>query len=217
MTAKQKSYELYHIGTKLRNIVNLDSLESKLINVLKQKGFNVPEGIRNLTLQPIVLAPLVSTVGIKNQIKVQINFGAGALNIVSQTPENSLEVFEEIISIIENLDYDINSIVEFHEILSNIIIKTGKSPEDILKNLINIRFRTLEKIGYPLQNKAFRLGYKDTNQKILIDFIIEPNPLNPKETLYLKILFRTQDRENLKSFHKELDNIIDDVIKSIGA
>ncbi len=213
--AISKTYDLYHIGTKLNKIVNLDTLKEKLIIVLKDRGYYIKEKTESLTLEPIILSSTISIIALKGRVKVQINYLANALNVISESPENTFEIFEELISIVQELDYDTNSIINFYEILCEIIVKTKKPTQEIMNKILKVKSSIIEELGHEINNKGLKLGYESQDKKELFDLLLEPNPLNPKESLHIKIVFRTFDRDKLKNFHNEIEKVIEDVLKFV--
>lgn len=216
MTVNSKSYEFYHIGTKLKGVVNLDNLKEKMSELLKERGYSIPERVKSLITESLMLSPSAEIIGLKEQTKIQVNFIGNALNIIGDSPSRTLEVFEEVMLLLNTAGYDLDSVILFHEILTNAIIKIEENPEEKLNKIIKINSKTLNEMGYTVGVKGLRLNSETEDKKEIIDFLIEPNPLNPKETLILKILYRTQDRKKMKKFNSKIENIIDEIVNQLG-
>jgi len=215
LTVKSKSYEFYHIGTKLKGVVNLDTLKEKMRELLKEKQYSIPEGVKSAVTEPVMLSPSAEIIGLKEQIKIQINFIGNALNIIGDSPSKTLEAFEEVMLLFSKAGYDLDSVILFHEILTNAIIKIEEKPEEKLNKTVRINSKTLNELGYNIGVKGLRLNSETEDKKEIIDFLIEANPLNPRETFILKILYRTHDRKKMKIFNSKIENIIDEIINQL--
>lgn len=215
MAGKQILYESYHLGTKLNPIVNLDTLGSKLAKLLKPLGYDVPDVDKYAKESLIIAAPIMTTIGTKNDTKIQLNFAANAINVVGQDPKNVDEIFNELLSLIKKIDYDLESIVVLHEAVANILIKNISDPQEKLNQLIKIKSDTLHKFGYILENTGLQFRYH-SGKKDSLNIIIQPNPLNPKESIAVQLIFRPTDIKNLKDFNLEIEKILLEILSSMG-
>lgn len=213
MADKQILYESYHLGTKLNPIVNLDTLGGKLANLLKPLGYDVPD-VDKYAKESLV-APTTTTIGTKNDTKVQLNFVANAINVIGQCPKNVDGIFNELLSLIKKNDYDLESVIAFHEVVANILIKNISDPQEKLNQLIKIKSDTLHRFGYVLENTGLQFKYHSA-KKDGLNIIIQSNPLNPKESILVQLIFRPTDMKNLKDFNLEIEKILLEILNSIG-
>jgi len=210
MILEIESYELYHIGNKLNPATSFDSLKIKLKDKLKTAGYSTTEKI--LTGEQMVLDYPTELLGIKNDVRVELNHLAQALNVIGTKPNSVTEIFSNIISILPDIGYELDKISLFYEILASVVIKSEhKKPADILNKSIKLDLTHLSIKGIPNTDiTAIRIGGENTTEAGLYTLSIQPNPTSPGSRFLIKVQYRLKDQATVESFYVDLaSNIIE--------
>lgn len=201
-----ESYEPYHIGSKLNPATNFDSLKIKLKEKLETIGYSVTE--KTLSGQQIILDLPIETLGTKNDVRVELNHLAQALNVVGTKPESVTEIFTEITSILPDIGYELDKTSLFYEIIASIVIKSDDKPTDILNRYVNLDLGTLSLNDLNMNIIGMRIGGENIEKGKLFVLSIEPNVTSPSSRFLVKLQYRSRDIEIVKSFHSDLDSKI---------
>jgi len=214
MILEIESYELYHIGNKLNPATNFDSLKIKLKDNLKTAGYSTTE--KTLTGEQIVLDYPTEVLGIKNEVRVELNHLAQALNVIGTKPNSVTEIFSNIISILPDIGYELDKISLFYEILASVVIKSEHKPADILNKSINLDLTPLSIKGIPnIEITAIRIGGENTTEGGLYTLSIQPNPTSPSSRFLIRVQYRSKDKETIESFHVDLESKIRELISQL--
>lgn len=201
-----ESYEPYHIGSKLNPATNFDSLKIKLKEKLKTTGYSVTE--KTLSGQQIILDLPIETLGTKNDVRVEMNHLAQALNVVGTKPESVTEIFTEITSILPDIGYELDKTSLFYEIIASIVIKSDDKPTDILNRSVNLDLGILSLNDLNMNIIGMRIGGENIEKGKSFVLSIEPNVTSPSSRFLVKLQYRSRDIEIVKSFHSDLDSKI---------
>ncbi len=201
-----ESYEPYHIGNKLNPATNFDSLKTKLKERLKTIGYSVTE--KTLTGQQIILDLPFETLGTKNDVRVELNHLAQALNVVGTKPESVTEIFTEITSILPDIGYELDKTSLFYEIIASIVIKSDDKPIDILNRSVNLNIGTLALNDLDMNIIGMKIGGENIEKGKSFVLSIEPNVTSPNSRFLVKLQYRSRDIEIVKSFYSDLDSKI---------
>lgn len=201
-----ESYEPYHIGNKLNPATNFDGFKTKLKEKLKTIGYSVTE--KTLSGQQIILDLPIETLGTKNDVRVELNHLAQALNVVGTKPESVTEIFTEITSIFSDIGYELDKTSLFYEIIASIIIKSDDKPTDILNKSVNLDLGTLSLNDLDMNIIGMRIGGENIEKGKTFVLSIEPNVTSPSNRFLVKLQYRSRDIEIVKSFHSDLDSKI---------
>ncbi len=207
MKIRIESYEPYHIGIKLEQHVNLDFFKKKIKDILKGKEYNIIE-------DSIIESLIKEVVGIKNNVKVELNRATQALNIIGENPTNVTEIFDEITANIPE-GYDIDSIMSFYEIITNMNIMLDTNPTDLLTKSSNIDLSSLKDIDNMIIS-SIMISNSTKEKYNIFKLIIEPNPVSPSNSFYIKLLYRSREKQKVIFFQNILEDRITRLIKSIG-
>lgn len=208
-----ESYELYHIGTKLNPNVNLDVLKNKMESALKEKEYEIVE--KPKIELPIKIGLSIEVLGIKKDVKVELNFDAHALNVVGRKPDDVFEIFNEIIPSLSSLGYELEATVLFYEIVTNLIIKSERNPREILNKSSKVNLEPWREVG-DINVIGMRVGTWISKEHELMSLIIEPSPVSPSNRFVLKLRFQSKEKEKIGSFHTKLNDRVMQVIQSLG-
>lgn len=207
-----ESFEPYHIGTKLIPDIDFNILKEKIENVLEQKEYEISKE-STIDNFPIKIGSPTEILGVKNDVRVELNFAAQALNVIGRNPSHVFEIFEELQDFLPNIGYEINATVLFYEILSTIIIETDKNPIELLNKSTRLDYTTMEEI-----DNLSVIGLRISNMEkdnILFNLIIEPSKTSPNSRFSVQLQFRSKERDQIKFFNDKLENKILGVIQSL--
>lgn len=206
-----ESYEPYHIGIKLNPATNLDSLKSKLKEKLNATGYYETEKTPSGQQQTIFGLPF-ETLGTKNDVRVELNYLAQALNVIGTKPVSVSEVFTEITSILPGIGFELDKTSLFYEIVSSIVIKSDDKPADLLNKSVNLNIGTLSLNDLDLNIIGVKVGCEDIEKGKTFVLSIEPNVTSPSNRFMVKLRYLSRDIEIAKSFYSDLDSKIIDLI-----
>lgn len=206
-----EAYDRCHIGIKLRPSVDLNILTERIEKVLSKHEYT-PINTAVVNDKKRIVRGIVSA---KENINVEVNYEARALNMVGKEPITVLNIFKEVTRFLPDIGYDLEAIVLFYEILTNMNIKSNKNPRDILAKSSRIDLSSLEGIkdigvtGVLISNKEEAQEYE------LFSLIIEPTPTSPRNRLAVRLQYRSKDTEDIISFQQSLEDRITKIIQSL--
>lgn len=210
-----ESYEPYHIGIKLDADINLERLKSKIKGPLKEKEYKIREEV--LLVEPRVTAIAAKEIlGIKDNVRVELNFIANALNIIGEKPEKVIKIFKEISNILPEMGYNTSIAVSFYEIIMNATLKSDKNPIEMIANstklnLESLSARAVAVDGLKLSNKS-----KKEMKDQLTELFIEPSPISPNDRFSINFLYRSKEKEEVELFHNKISDVVIKIIQSLG-
>ena len=203
-----ESYEPYHIGNKLNPATNFDSLKKKLKEKLQTAEYKITE--ETLSGQQVIFDKQIEVLGLKNDVRIELNHLAQALNVIGTNPENVSSIYMEINSFLPEIGYEIENLSLFFEIVTSIIVKSdGKSPKEILNDSIKLNMGSF--FINDIQNTniiGIRIGGENTENDNNFTLSIEPSTTSPNSRFMLNLRYRSKDKENIQIFHQELDEKI---------
>lgn len=203
-----ESYEPYHIGNKLNPATNFDSLKKKLKEKLQTAEYKITE--ETLSGQQVIFDKPIEVLGLKNDVRIELNHLAQALNVIGTNPENVSSIYMEINSFLPEIGYEIENLSLFFEIVTSIIVKSdGKSPKEILNDSIKLNMGSF--FINDIQNTniiGIRIGGENTENDNNFTLSIEPSTTSPNSRFMLNLRYRSKDKENIQIFHQELDEKI---------
>lgn len=208
-----ESYEPYHIGNKLNPATNFDSLKTKLKEKLKTTGYSVTE--KTPSGQQIILDLPIETLGTKNDVRVELNHIAQALNVVGAKPENVTEIFTEITSILPDIGYELDKTCLFYEIVASIIIKSDDKPIDILNKSVNLDLKPLSIDELNLNIVGMRIGGENTEKGKSFTLAIEPNVTSPSSRFLVRLQYRSKENSDIGLFYRDLNTKITGLISQM--
>jgi hypothetical protein len=208
-----ESYEPYHIGNKLNPATNFDSLKTKLRQKLETTGYSISE--KTPSGQQIILGLPIETLGTKNDVRVELNHIAQALNVVGTKPKSVTEIFTEITSILPDIGYELDKISLLYEIVTSIIIKSDDKPIEILKKSVNLNLASLSIDKLNLDIIGMRIGGENTEKGKSFALSIEPNVTSPNSRFLVRVQYRSKETTDIESFYKDLDTRIIDLISQM--
>jgi hypothetical protein len=210
-----ESYESYRVGVRLNPNVRLDDFENKMKKVLEEKQYEVvkePEiGFPGF---PMRMDQPVDILGAKNGTRVELNFFTYMLNAAGVKPNDANKIFDEIISLLPGLGYELAVTILYYEISANIIAKSDKAPIRILNESSNVNLESLKKI-LDANVIGVRIGNVAPTEIEDLDLVIEPSPVSPSNRFLLRLRYRAKEIKKIKALHTELNNVLIGIIKSL--
>lgn len=209
------SYEPYHIGSKLNPATNFDVLKSRLKEKLRMAGYAVRDETESE--ENYFIKNPVEILATKNNTKIEFHRIAEALNIVGTQPEKVSEIFREILTTLNDLEYEIENLVVVFEILATIVVKADKKPLSVLNESMNIDSNSF--FVDDIQNwgvNGIRIGGENNLKNTFFSVMIEPNPTSPNTKFRAKLQYQSREKENVQTFYENLDLRIMSLIQQLG-
>jgi hypothetical protein len=206
---KIESYEPYHIGNKLNPATNFDTLRRKLRSKLESDGYQISqEEVQGFIPQNEVL-------GKKDDVRIELNNAAQALNVIGEMPEKVTSYYIELLSKLDELGFDIDDTFLFTEIIAVIVVKSDGIPTEVLQKIVK---NDIEKISFKSINEldviGIRLAKKDASDNPFV-ITIEPHPTSTNSRFQLRLQYREKNRQLVESFYKNLDEDIVNLINQM--
>lgn len=213
-----KSYEPFHIGSKIRYYVDLGHLIAKLYDHFEENPKENFETNENILSRDKFFSPLFNILtNKKEKMTIQLSYTANALNVIGNKPENVIDLFLDLMDILPSLGFELESTFSFYEIITNIILFIdGITPSEIFENLTS---KKLSEINYiPDLNINFlrftdKFNPMEDEERFQLELV--PNRTNPNKSIILRILNRSLDYNKLKKFQENLENIIKEVYNKL--
>ena len=209
-----ESYEPYHIGNKLNPVTNFDGLKTKLKEKLEVSGYSITE--KSPSGQQIILGMPSEVLGIKNDVRVELNHLSQALNVIGTNPHDVSSVFKEITSFLPDIGYEIENLSLFFEIVASIIIKSSSIPIENLENSVNLDFSQFNINDIPdIGIIGMRIGGENATKSNNFTLAIEPSPTSPNSRFLLRLQYRSKDKENVEMFYQDLDGKLKNLLNQL--
>jgi len=215
-----ESYEQFHIGIKLNpNTLSSDILMKNLKRGLKEKGYQT-EKLPNATVLDTTTGTLSQEMKVilaeKSGVEVSFNITKTALNYVGDNPSSVRDAFKDSIQIFEKLEFELDKIFFFYEIILRMNVKTDNDPIEVIKNSSNLNLKPLEDIGdLSVQTINITPKDKDPSSHNWFNMVIEPKLASPHSRYYIYLLYRSPSKSELLNFQEGLEERIKNMIKSM--
>ena len=213
---KIESYEPFHIGSKFIYYVDKGYVIGKLYDYYernKKTGFNLNKDVLK---GDKLLSPFLDIItNPEEKLLIQMNLSANALNVIGDKPEKVINLFIELMGILPDLGFELDSTFTFYEILTNIILllePEDKRPNEIFHKFSSNLFTKLDDIPDLKVNHikfSSELIPKENDERFNLE--IFPNQTSPDKRIILKILKRVKDYNELIPFQKRLEKLIKNI------
>jgi len=209
-----ESYEPYHIGNKLNPATNFDTLKTKLKKKLEVSGYSVAD--KTPSGQQIILEMPSEILGRKNDVRIELNHVAQALNVIGTNPDNVTSIFTEITSFLSEIGYEIDNLSLFFEIVTSIIIKSSSKPKEIFNKSVNLNLGqfTIKDIS-DVDVIGIRIGGEDATKNNNFTLSIEPSPTSPNSRFLLRLQYRSENKDNVEKFYSDLDSKVINLLNQL--
>lgn len=209
-------YEPYHIGSKLIYYVVPQRLMNKLQDYFEKNETGYIINKEAISKDSLISPVVMILKNEQNNVEVQVNYSAPALNCIGSVPEYVLDLSQNIMKILPELGYDLESTFLFYEIIANVILKVKKPAEEILKKFSTLKIS--EELKIPMLNVTqirFSDKFIPKQDEEYFEVTLFPHRTSPKNRLILRILKRFTKYEDLLAFNKNQDNFILDIYKNL--
>lgn len=106
-------YEPFHIGIKFESGHDMGVLRGRIRKALSSRTDYKVMG--EPQIEPVIgIAPGKAVLAVKDDVKIELNFPAAALNTIGENPKKVSDTFEEVASeILPSEGYDMDIVVSF--------------------------------------------------------------------------------------------------------
>lgn len=217
-----EDYNPFVIGLKLRPGIPLDKVMKDMKGILNDNEFKVPleeeqpQKPQQIGFQ-IKFGPPVETLGIKDNVDVKLNLQTQSLNILGETPEEVMPIFEKVYELLPGLKYDVEELVPFYELVANAGIVTDAPPLEVLTNSVpKLNLAHLEsEIDSDLSVIGIRIGSMKINlqNKDNTEIVIEPKKGSHSNRYTVRLKYQTRNKDNILKF--DVKNELTQIISSL--
>ncbi len=225
---KRELFEPFHIGSKFKSHVrNVDILRAfyKHFSENIDQDFEDFELNEDILTKEVLMSPFLTIITKKKKenqkqenLKIQLNLSTNALNVIGDIPANVFDLFKKMSNLLPTLGFELESTFLFYEVINkNVIIlnKDDKKPIDIFKRISEKRFQNIENV--PDLNVSYIRFSKElvTKENELFNIEILPNHTSPDTRLFLNILKRTEDHQDLINFQEIYESALNEICKRL--
>ena len=210
-------YEPYHIGIKLEPGHDMGVLWDRLRRALSARSDYKVLGEPQIG-QAIGIAPGKVVLAVKDDVRIELNFPAAALNTIGESPKKVSDTFKEVASeILPSEDYDMDIVVSFYEILTNVTIKSDKKPTEILNNSMKLDLELLKQRNVSVSGLKLSNEFTLRDRGRLTEVIVEPSATSPRDKFKVSLQYRSVDKEEIVQFHEKVEDFVIKLIQSLEA
>lgn len=208
-----EEYNQYIIGLKLTPNMPLDTLMKEIKGILASNGYTVPPKQQQPGFQ-IKFGLPIESLGLKNNVEIKLNLQIQSFNIIGENPDDVKSIFDEFLGLLSLKYSDLEDIIPFYEIIATIGVKSSSNPMDVLNDSIEIDLSGLNEFSPQLSVLGIRLGSFKIKLETddFIELLIEPRKGSQSNRYQTKMIYRTQNKDNLLKFPLE-----DELIKVISS
>ncbi len=211
-----ESYEPFHIGSKLIYYVDKGQLISKLYDHYEDNKMSGYKLNQDVLKGDRIFSPLIDIMtNPEEKLTLQMNLSANALNVIGNDSEKVINLFIELMKILPDLGFEIDSTFTFYEILTNVILllePEDKRPNEIFAKFSSNLFTNLEDIpGLKVNHIRFSSEFipKENDERFNLEMY--PNQTSPDKRIILRVLNRVKDYNKLIPFQEKLVTLINNI------
>lgn len=206
-----ESFDPYHIGIKLNPTLNLPSFRLKVLQAMKDVGFNVvAQEQLNSNVQIEVLAT-------DKDVRIEFNYQVFALNTIGIEPKSTAELFQKLINMLKTIGYEIQALAPSFEILTNINVKTDNDPTKIINKSVNCNLESWKELNSNVNVTGLKVDLIDKEYgKEVLTVTVGPNPVRPSTTIILGIRYVQIEQEKIVDFSNKIEDRVLRFMKSFG-
>lgn len=207
---KLKDYSLYHIGIKINQGIDLEEFKDILKEFAVAEGYSL-KNKETPSMNEVFsnrFTPGRENIAEKNGVTIYINSNLGAINFAGKDEKEVSRIAPNFVKFLEEKNYEVDSIINFFEIMVDSKFENEKSPKEILKLKSTLELNKLEKLGDVSIDTIKFSGNGNIEQEGFIEVVIGTNPLKPSKEFMIKILKRSKNIEVVSSFYKEIESSI---------
>lgn len=208
---KINSFSPYHIGIKLNPAIPIRELRQIIL-----------ENVRTFNMEKIageIIQPNISTeILVKdNDVRIEMNFVALALNTVGENPKKVTDIFEKVVKLLSENNYDLKSLAIFYELVISAHIDHGGDSFKILNKAVKCNITSVKDLvsDMSVEGIKFNIGLEDKDQDAL-GLIVNISPINPSKFLLIKISYQTRNFEKISGLKNTIEEKLLTIAKSLG-
>lgn len=206
-----ESFDPYHIGIKLNPTLNLPSFRLKILQAMKDVGFNV---VAQEQLDPNAKTEIIVTDG---DIRIELNYQVFALNTIGIEPKSTAELFQKLINMLKTMGYEIQALAPSFEILTNMNVKTDSDPTKIINKSVNCNLESWKELSSNVNVTGLKVDLIDNEYgKEALTITIGPNPVRPTTTTILGLRYLHIEEEKIVDFSNKIEDRVLRFMKSFG-
>ncbi len=197
-----KSYSKFHIGIKVKSGVDLNEFKSSLKDFAASKEYTLV-GAEQVDITKILskgFTPGIEKIAEKGDSEIHFNSSAGAINFVGKDPSEISNLFKEGLEFLEGNGYELNTIVEFFEIITEVVFENTQPPTEVLKNKISFDTTKLLEMG-EADVDLIKIKNRGNNTGDYLEITMGVNPLKPSKEFIVVIVKRSIDIDKIYNFH----------------
>lgn len=153
--------------------------------------------------------------GKKNDVRLELNYQTGALNSIGNKPDVVVDFYQKVLKMLVTLGYEIDALALFHEVQSNINIKTDTNPREMINKSVKCDLTPFQEIT-PTIVEGLRLDLPVEQPTERLHVIVEANPTSPKTVMTLRVLYQTIEPDKIIKLSNEIDHRILKFVSSLG-
>ena len=208
---KINSYAPYHIGIKLNPSIPIRELRQI---ILKNVGtFNMEQIAGEIFPLNVSSEILVKDA----DVRIEMNFVALALNTVGENPKKVTDIFEKVVKLLSENNYDLKSLAVFYELVISAHIDHGGDSFKILNKAVKCNITSVKDLvsDMSVEGIKFNIGLEDKDQDAL-GLIVNISPINPSKFLLIKISYQTRNFEKISGLKNTIEEKLLTIAKSLG-
>jgi len=207
---KVESYDPYHIGIKLSNI-NLPIFREKVIKTMKSLDLHI------IAKDEIPVNVPTEILAKDEETKIEINYTSTAINTIGNNPQQTNQLFSKLLKILTTIGYELDALVGFYEIATNINIKSDKDPRELVNTSVNCDLSSWNDIGSDLKADGIKFDYVDKETaKDSLSITVGPNPVRPKNYLLVNIRYQHIEDDKIIDFGSKIEDRVLSLVGSLG-
>ncbi len=214
---KIERYEPYHIGIKFESGQDMGVLIGRIRKALSTRSDYKVTGEPQIA-PAIEKASGKVVLAVKDDVKIELNFPAAALNTIGENPKKVSDTFKEVASeILPSEGYDMDIVVSFYEILTHVTIKSDKEPTAILNNSMKLDLELFKQRNVSISGLKMSNEFMLRDRGRLTEVIVEPNATSPRDKFKVSLIYRSIDKVEIAQFHEKVEDFVIKLIQSLEA
>jgi len=208
---KINSYTPYHIGIKLNPSIPIRELRQIILK--NAETFNM-EPIAGEIIQPNISTEILVK---STDVRIEMNLVALALNTIGENPKKVTDIFEKVVNLLSENNYDLKSLAVFYELVISAHIDHSGDSFKILNKAVKCNITPIKDLvsDMSVHGIKFSIGF-DEKETDALSMLVNLSPINPSKLLLLKISYQTRDIEKISGLKNTIDEKLLTIANSLG-
>jgi len=207
---KIESFDPYHIGIKLNN-VNFQIFRQKIIKTMK--SLEMPISAKDEMPFNVPIEILTSD----GETRIELNYSSLAINTIGNDPHKTNELFSKLTKVLTTIGYELDSLVIFYEVQTNINIKLDTSPLELVSKSVSCNLESWKELHSGVSVNGIKIELVDNElgaQSLAI--VVYPNPIRPKHYLLVSVRYQHIEDDKIIDFGNKIEKRVLNLIGSLG-